>query len=135
VQHENPAVPVQRTAHHDHDHHHHHTPEKLSAGALIAMGASAGLLPCPSALVVLLGAISQHQIGLGIVMIVAFSLGLAMTLTVLGLLVVYAGRLGARLPEGSRIARVAPYLPAVSALLIVIVGGVLTAQAIPDVVA
>jgi ABC-type nickel/cobalt efflux system permease component RcnA len=103
--------------------------------SLIAMGASAGLLPCPSALVVLLGAISQHQVGLGLVLIVAFSLGLALTLTVLGLLVVYASKLGARLPAGSRIARVAPYLPAVSALLIVIVGGVLTAQAIPDVVA
>jgi ABC-type nickel/cobalt efflux system permease component RcnA len=118
--------------HHGHDHHHEH---ELTWKGLLGMGASAGLIPCPSALVVLLGAISQHQIGLGIVMIVAFSLGLAMTLTVLGLLVVYAGRLGARLPEGSRIARVAPYLPAVSALLIVIVGGVLTAQAIPDVVA
>jgi ABC-type nickel/cobalt efflux system permease component RcnA len=119
---------------HDHDHDHHHQPEKLSLKGLVAMGASAGLLPCPSALVVLLGAISQHQVGLGLVLIVAFSLGLAVTLTVLGLLVVYASRLGARLPTGSRIARVAPYLPAVSAALIVIVGGVLTVQAIPHVV-
>ena len=45
------------------------------------MGASAGLLPCPSALVVLLGAIAQHQIALGLLMIVVFSLGLACTLT------------------------------------------------------
>ena len=65
--------------------------------ALLAMGASAGLIPCPSALVVLLGAISQHRIGLGLVLIVAFSAGLAATLTGLGLLVV---RRGGR-PRGS----------------------------------
>ena len=41
-----------------------------------------GLIPCPSALVVLLGAIAQHQVALGIVLIIAFSLGLAATLTV-----------------------------------------------------
>ena len=52
------------------------------------MGASAGLIPCPSALVVLLGAVAQHQIGLGLVLIVAFSAGLAATLTGLGLAVV-----------------------------------------------
>ena len=56
------------------------------------MGAAAGLIPCPSALVVLLGAISQHQVGLGLVLILAFSLGLAATLTGLGLVVVYAKR-------------------------------------------
>ena len=42
---------------------------------MLALGASAGLIPCPSALVVLLGAVSQHQIGLGLVLIVAFSAG------------------------------------------------------------
>ena len=56
------------------------------------MGAAAGLIPCPSALVVLLGAIAQHQVALGLLLIVAFSLGLATTLTVLGLAVVYARR-------------------------------------------
>ena len=52
------------------------------------MGAAAGLIPCPSALVVLLGAIAQHQVALGLLLIVAFSPGLAMTLTGLGLAVV-----------------------------------------------
>jgi nickel/cobalt exporter len=121
---------------HDHGHDHHHAPpEKLSMKGLVAMGASAGLLPCPSALVVLLGAIAQHQVGLGIVLIVAFSAGLALTLVALGIAVIYASRLGARLPSGSRIARIAPVLPAVSAALIVIVGCALTAQAIPNVLA
>ena len=52
------------------------------------MGAAAGLVPCPSALVVLLAAIAQHQVALGLVLIVAFSAGLAATLTALGLAVV-----------------------------------------------
>ena len=46
------------------------------------MGAAAGLIPCPSALVVLLGAVAQGQIALGMLLIVAFSAGLAATLTV-----------------------------------------------------
>jgi nickel/cobalt exporter len=92
------------------------------------MGAAAGLIPCPSALVVLLGAIAQHQIGLGLVMILAFSLGLATTLTVLGLVVVHARRVvtDVRIP-----ARLTAALPAASAAVIVGVGLLLTAQAVP----
>ncbi len=56
------------------------------------MGAAAGLIPCPSALVVLLGAVAQGQIALGMLMIVAFSAGLALTLTALGLAVVLASK-------------------------------------------
>ena len=96
------------------------------------MGASAGLIPCPSALVVLLAAVAQHQVALGLLLIVAFSLGLAGTLSVLGLLVVHAGR-AASLATGrlgiSR--RVTTALPAVSALVIVGVGVMLTARAVP----
>jgi nickel/cobalt transporter (NicO) family protein len=79
---------------------------------------------------VLLGAIAQGQIALGMVMIVAFSLGLATTLTVLGIAVVSAGRALSRLNVPSRIVTT---LPAVSALLIVGVGVVLTLQAVPQV--
>jgi cytochrome c biogenesis protein CcdA len=67
------------------------------------MGASAGLIPCPSALVVLLGAVAQHQLALGLVMIVAFSLGLAATLTALGIAVVHA----TKLPVPGRVAAAA----------------------------
>jgi nickel/cobalt exporter len=77
---------------------------------------------------VLLGAIAQHQVGLGLVLILAFSLGLAATLTALGITVVYARRVltQVRVPR-----RLAAALPAASAVLIVGVGLVLTAQAIP----
>ena len=121
------------TARHDHGHgHHHHDHADLRPRALLAMGASAGLIPCPSALVVLLGAVAQHQIGLGMVLIVAFSAGLAATLTGLGLLVVAAGRVSTRL-SGARAGRVLAVLPALSAIAIVAVGVALTAQAVPKV--
>jgi ABC-type nickel/cobalt efflux system permease component RcnA len=130
--------------HHGHDHHHdhghghhhhghgHHDHADLRPRALLAMGASAGLIPCPSALVVLLGAVAQHKIGLGMVLIVAFSAGLAATLTGLGLLVVAAGRVSARL-GGARTGRALAVLPALSAVAIVAVGLALTAQAVPKV--
>jgi ABC-type nickel/cobalt efflux system permease component RcnA len=92
------------------------------------MGAAAGLLPCPSALVVLLGAISQHQVGLGLLLIVVFSAGLASTLAALGLAVVHAGRLTTKLHVPSAVTRA---LPAASALVIVGLGLVLTSRALP----
>lgn len=126
--------------HHDHDHDHHHhggkghshaPPERLTGRSLIAMGASAGIIPCPSALVVLLGAIAQHQVALGLLLIVAFSVGLAGTLTVLGLIVVHArDRLAARTGPTNRALSA---LPAVSAIVIVAAGLMLTAQAVPQV--
>jgi nickel/cobalt transporter (NicO) family protein len=120
--------------HHDHEHghdHHHHHHDDLTWKGLIAMGASAGLIPCPSALVVLLGAISQHQVALGLVLITMFSLGLAMTLTALGLAVVYTQRFTSRFSFSGRLTTA---LPAVSALVIVGAGCVLTAHAVPQIV-
>src|SRR5262249_49801840 len=66
--------------HHHHHHHHHHHGEHDEDGApsfrsLFAVGVSGGLLPCPSALVVLLAAISLHRVAFGLILIVAFSLG------------------------------------------------------------
>ena len=85
----------------------------------------------PSALVVLLAAISQHEVALGLVLILAFSLGLAGTLTALGLAVVSARRV---IPPRLAGGRLAAALPAASALLIVAVGAALTLRAVPGVV-
>jgi ABC-type nickel/cobalt efflux system permease component RcnA len=127
--HHDPAAEPATTAVHSHGGraHSHLPPERLTARGLLGMGAAAGLIPCPSALVVLLGAISQHEIVLGLVLITVFSLGLAGTLTVLGLVVVHSK---ARLPTG-RGGRVVAALPLVSALGIVAGGVALTLQAIP----
>jgi ABC-type nickel/cobalt efflux system permease component RcnA len=110
--------------HHHHDHHHHHHTRR----SILALGASAGLIPCPTALVVLLGAIAQHQIALGLVLIAAFSAGLATTLTGLGLTVVHASRALARLRVPSATTGV---LSSASAALVLLVGCLLTAQAVP----
>jgi ABC-type nickel/cobalt efflux system permease component RcnA len=117
-------------SHGDHHHDHSHSHD-LSTKGIVAMGASAGLIPCPSALVVLLGAVSQHQLALGLLLITMFSLGLAGTLTGLGLLVVSARRLTTRLDLSGRLVAA---LPAVSALVIVGAGCVLTAHAVPQIV-
>lgn len=66
-------------------HHHDHDPAVTSGGippwrTLIGIGLADGLTPSPSALVVLLAAVSLHRIGLGIALIVAFSVGLAVVL-------------------------------------------------------
>jgi len=121
---------------HDHSHGHgpgqhtHDIPDRITWRGLTAMGASAGLIPCPSALVVLLAAISQHEVTLGLVLIVAFSVGLAGTLTALGLAVVFGGRASSRLNFSNRFSSA---LPAVSAIVILGAGCLLTARALPEI--
>jgi ABC-type nickel/cobalt efflux system permease component RcnA len=122
--------------HHAHEHEHgphthtHDVPEGLSARNLIAVGVSGGLLPCPSALVVLLAAISLHRVAFGLVLIVAFSMGLALTITGIGLVAVYAKRVFNRMSMEGGLVRL---LPAVSALVILVAGALMTARAIPKI--
>jgi ABC-type nickel/cobalt efflux system permease component RcnA len=117
--------------HHGHDHgHHHHHQDELTSKGIFGVGVAAGLLPCPSALVVLLSAIALHRVGLGLVLILAFSVGLAGTITGIGLVAVYARRAFGRLSLDGPLVRV---LPAVSAALILVVGIAITARALPGV--
>jgi nickel/cobalt transporter (NicO) family protein len=122
---------------HSHSHSHSHTHEPsgapITTRSLIALGVSGGIVPCPSALVVLVAAISQHRLGLGLALILAFSIGLAATLTAVGLAVLHGGRLIQRLRPERRLfgARIAGVLPALSATLIVVAGGLITLRAIP----
>jgi nickel/cobalt exporter len=131
------AAPDQHHGHsheHGHGHDHPHSPEgPITMKSLIGLGVSGGIVPCPSALVVLIAAISQHRVGLGMVLILAFSIGLAATLTAIGLAVIYGERLVARLRPDRRLfgARFAGALPAISASVIVIVGAMITVRAMP----
>jgi ABC-type nickel/cobalt efflux system permease component RcnA len=86
---------------------------------VLALGISGGLVPCPSALVLLLGAISLGRAGYGIVLVLAFSLGLAGTLTAIGLLSVYARRYFQRFSFSPRLPRL---LPVASALAVTVAG-------------
>jgi ABC-type nickel/cobalt efflux system permease component RcnA len=116
---------------HDHHHHHHHDDgSAITARSLLAVGISGGLLPCPSALVVLLAAISLHRLAFGLVLIVAFSTGLALSITALGLAAVLAKRAFARRSFDGRIVHA---LPALSAVVIVVAGVAMTARALPGV--
>ena len=120
---------------HSHGHGHNHEPSgaPITTRSLIALGVSGGIVPCPSALVVLVAAISQHRLGLGLVLILAFSIGLAATLTAVGLAVLHGGRLIQRLRPERRFfgGRIAGVLPALSATLIVVAGSLITLRAIP----
>jgi nickel/cobalt exporter len=108
-------------------HHHHHHDHDLSRRSLLAVGVSGGLLPCPSALVVLLAAISLHRVGFGLLLIVAFSAGLALTITGIGLVAVVARTAFGRLSFNGRVLSL---LPTLSALVIVVAGVGMTARAI-----
>jgi ABC-type nickel/cobalt efflux system permease component RcnA len=128
--------------HHDHDHGHTHGHSHLPLGAdgapvtwrsLLALGISGGLLPCPSALVVMLSAIALDRVGFGMLLVIAFSLGLAAVLTAIGVLFVHAGRFMGRLqlfrrvPAGAQLLRMAPVA---GAAFISLAGLLITYQAL-----
>ena len=104
---------------------HTHVPDEISIGGLIALGASGGLVPCPSALVLLLTAVSLGRIALGLTLLVAFSAGLAVVLTSIGLAVLYAKHL---LPDrdSATHGKLLRYLPVASAAFIICVGIAMT---------
>jgi ABC-type nickel/cobalt efflux system permease component RcnA len=111
-------------------HHHHHHEHDHGRRSLLAVGISGGLLPCPSALVVLLAAISLHRVAFGMLLVLAFSLGLAAAITAVGLVAVLAKSAFRRLDGRGRALSL---LPAVSALVIVLAGVAMVARALPKV--
>ena len=117
--------------HHDGDHGHEHAPAPgTGLRGLVGAGVSAGIIPCPTALVVLLAAISLHRVGYGLVLIVAFSFGLAASISGIGLVAVTAKRLFARTSFQGPLIRL---LPAVSAVVVLGLGIAMTVRALPKV--
>lgn len=109
---------------------HAHAPNdhaKLKTRNLLLLGISGGLIPCPSALVVLLGAIAVGRAGFGLLLVLAFSLGLAVVLTLIGLALIYARRMFEFLPVRGPVFRL---LPVTSAIVVVLAGAGVTAQAL-----
>jgi len=118
--------------HHDHPHPHDHDHGRpLGLRGLVALGLAGGLVPSPSAVVVLLGGIALGRAWFGVALVLAYGVGMATTLTGIGLLL---ARLRARmdrrlqLPAGSLLARAGRLLPAVTASVIVVVGLALAAS-------
>lgn len=109
--------------HADQDHAHGHThaaPAAVTWRDLTAMGVSGGLTPCPEAIGILLVAIGLNRIGVGLGLLVAFSLGLAAVLSLIGLLLVRARGLGDRL--GARGRPALQLLPLGSAVAVTVLG-------------
>jgi nickel/cobalt exporter len=134
------------THHHSHEHSHHHSgdhehthdhlpKDTITLRSLIALGMAGGIIPCPSALVLLFSAIALHQTTYGLLLVTAFSLGLATVLIAIGVLVVHAHhwldrsvhRMRDRFPIGHYILR---FVPLVSTIVVIIVGAVLSASSI-----
>ncbi|HYM79835.1 MAG TPA: hypothetical protein VEY91_00320 [Candidatus Limnocylindria bacterium] len=120
---------------HTHGHTHHgHTHEvrlpdgknPLGMWALMAVGASGGLVPCPAALTALLAAVNLGRPAAGIAVVGAMSLGIAATLIAIGVLFVQAGQWASRMFDSRGLA---VYVPRVSAVLITTLGAVLLAKA------
>ncbi|HEY8088050.1 MAG TPA: sulfite exporter TauE/SafE family protein [Polyangiaceae bacterium] len=105
------------------DHSHDEGPR---GGSVVALGLSAGITPCPSALAILLAAVALHRYAFGLALVGAFSLGVAVTLTAAGLLVVLARRRLERVPSAGRLLR---WLPVASSLCVLVLGVLLCASA------
>ena len=134
---------------HDHDHsrgivltHGGHTHSHLPPGAegervtwrnLLALGISGGLLPCPSALLALLGAMAVGRAGFGLMVVVAFSLGLAATLTGVGILFLYAGRFLERRVVAGPWSGLLRFAPAAAALAVTASGVMIVARALLEI--
>jgi nickel/cobalt transporter (NicO) family protein len=113
---------------HGHGHgdgHGHPRVDMPRRGTVLIMGFAGGLMPSPSAIVVLLGAVALGHAWFGVLLVLAYGLGLALTLTGIGVFITGSGRwLAARMPwlrdQAHRIP--ARLVPAGSAALVVLLG-------------
>ncbi|GGV20386.1 hypothetical protein GCM10010495_39500 [Kitasatospora herbaricolor] len=143
--------------HHDHPHHDHHPhhdrphrhglfghrhshgpaaaeAQPFTTRGLVGLGVAGGLVPSPSALVVLLGAVALGRTWFGAGLVVAYGLGMAATLTAVGLLLVRIGdrlgRLAAR-PALTLLRRLTPHTARLTAVLVLVVGLGLMVRSLP----
>jgi nickel/cobalt exporter len=101
--------------------HAHMVEGKVTLSSLIALGISGGLVPCPSALILMLSAIALGHPGLGLVLLIGFSSGLAGVLMGIGMLALYARHL---LPDGKETSRrpIFRLIPVFSAVVVICLG-------------
>jgi nickel/cobalt exporter len=111
----------------EHEHHrvHAHGNRGVSLKELFAFGVTGGIVPCPTGMVVMLTAIAIGRIAFGLLLIVFFSLGLALVLTIIGILAIRAARLLDRFSHTKFLMR---WLPLASAIVITVLGAVIVYQ-------
>ncbi len=122
------GIKIQKLPQNSHQHgdgkiHSHDIPQAITWRSLIALGISGGLVPCPDAIAILLVAVAINRILLGLALIISFSLGLAVVLIVIGLLMVNSRRLFNRI---GFLDQLAPIMPIVSAVIVLALGFGLT---------
>lgn len=114
---------------HDHEDDHGHThPQDLRWRSLVAPGVAGGLVPTPSAVLVLVGGMNLDRAWFGLALVLAYGLGMAGVLVAAGFLLQRARDRFARSGPGGtgRFGRLAAELPVVTAVL-VLLGGILIA--------
>ncbi len=153
-----PALPLAHDHHQGHDHHHHgHAPDHehghqhgegvthshgwggththpapaTSARGMIAVGFAGGMVPSPSALVVLIGGIALGRAWFGVLLVVGYGVGMALALIGTGLALAHARDFldrwagDPRRRAGGRsmlLLRATRALPALTAVLVMAVG-------------
>jgi ABC-type nickel/cobalt efflux system permease component RcnA len=130
------AHPHDRAHGHAHPHPHPHGPVSdapISWRGLIALGLSGGLVPSASALILLLGSIAAGRVGYGLVLVLGFGAGMALVLAGIGLAIVHARRLLERRPSLRGLRAVELPVQLVTASIVVVLGLVLTGQALTQV--
>lgn len=136
--------------HHDHDHHHPAKPEyedeherehaeeiekrfanrQATTGQIILFGLTGGLLPCPAAFAVLMVCLQLKKFTLGFALVLAFSVGLAITLVTVGAVAALSVRHAAKRIKGfGELARKAPY---VSSTVMILIGLFVAAQGLKN---
>ncbi|MEO7664118.1 MAG: hypothetical protein ABIV26_03265 [Candidatus Limnocylindrales bacterium] len=112
---------------------HSHLPaddRTLSWKRLFALGLAGGIIPSTNALIILLGTIVAGRAAFGVVLVVAFGLGMALVLGGVGAAMVLARERMSRLSSGTRLNRLAAQAPLIASLAVLGLGLWLTAQAI-----
>jgi ABC-type nickel/cobalt efflux system permease component RcnA len=133
---------------HEHDEHRHPAPDgqhshggvshshlppagsTLSWRGLFVLGLAGGLIPSTSALIILLGSIAAGRPAFGLILVVAFGLGMAAVMTGVGLAMILARTRLDRMPSRSSLGRLAMIAPLVASVAVLSLGLVLTWQAV-----
>jgi ABC-type nickel/cobalt efflux system permease component RcnA len=131
---------------HDHEHDHDHAQRHSHGGvahshlpaagttvswrSLFVLGLAGGLIPSTSALLILLGAIAGGRPAFGVVLVVAFGLGMAAVMTAVGLALILARGHIDGLAADSLVGKLRTWMPLAAACLVLGIGLYLTVQAV-----
>ncbi|MEX2011004.1 MAG: sulfite exporter TauE/SafE family protein [Chloroflexota bacterium] len=107
-----------------------HAEKAIGRRSLFALGLAGGIVPSTSALLILLGAIAAGRPAFGVVLVVAFGLGMAVVLCGIGLAVVRARGWVDRASVGSRFHDLYGYAPLAASIVVISLGAWLTLQSL-----